>query len=157
MVAKYLLAHDIGTSGNKATLFLAEGDLIKSSTVSYGAHYFNGTWVEQEAEDWWNAVCESSRRLIYSAGIDAKDIAAVSFSGQMMGCLCVDREGNPLRPSIIWADSRAQEQARQIERKISQKEYYHISGHRNTASYGIQKLMWSGTMSRKFIKRRIRF
>lgn len=141
-MAEYLLAHDIGTSGNKATLFSTEGDLIKSSTVSYGAHYFNGTWVEQEAEDWWNAVCESSQGLIHDAGIDAKDIAAVSFSGQMMGCLCVDREGRPLRPSIIWADSRAQKQVMQIEREISQKEYYHISGHRNTASYGIQKLMW---------------
>ncbi len=142
MVAKYLLAHDIGTSGNKATLFSAEGDLVKSSTVSYGTHYFNDTWVEQEAEDWWRAVCESSRGLIHDTGIDAKDIAAVSFSGQMMGCLCVDQEGRPLRPSIIWADSRAQKQVRQIEREISQKEFYHISGHRNTASYGIQKLMW---------------
>ncbi len=142
MVMKYLLAHDIGTSGNKATLFSVEGTLIKSCTVSYEAHYFNGTWVEQEAEDWWRAVCESSKELIRSAGIDAKEIAAISFSGQMMGCLCVDRNGRPLRPSIIWADSRAQKQALKIERKISQKDYYHISGHRNTASYGIQKLMW---------------
>ncbi|MEY8508728.1 xylulokinase [Lachnospiraceae bacterium 42-17] len=141
-MSKYLLAHDIGTSGNKATLFSTEGDLIKSKTVSYEAHYFHDTWVEQEAEDWWEAVCRSSKELICDAGIEAKEIAAVSFSGQMMGCLCVDKEGRPLRPSIIWADSRAQKQVQQIEKKISQKDYYHISGHRNTASYGIQKLMW---------------
>lgn len=141
-MSKYLLAHDIGTSGNKATLFSTEGDLIKSKTVSYEAHYFHDTWVEQEAEDWWEAVCRSSKELIRDAGIEAKEIAAVSFSGQMMGCLCVDKEGRPLRPSIIWADSRAQKQVQQIEKKISQKDYYHISGHRNTASYGIQKLMW---------------
>ena len=54
-MSKYLLAHDIGTSGNKATLFSVEGDLVKSKTVSYDAHYFNDTWVEQEAEDWWHA------------------------------------------------------------------------------------------------------
>lgn len=59
-----------------------------------------------------------------------------------MGCLCVDRNGNPLRPSIIWADQRAQKQVQQIESKISQQNFYHIVGHRNTASYGIQKLMW---------------
>ncbi len=141
-MSKYLLAHDIGTSGNKATLFSTEGDLIKSKTVSYETHYFHDTWVEQEAEDWWEAVCRSSKELIRDAGIEAKEIAAVSFSGQMMGCLCVDKEGRPLRPSIIWADSRAQKQVQQIEKKISQKDYYHISGHRNTASYGIQKLMW---------------
>lgn len=138
----YILAHDLGTSGNKATLFSAEGQLIGSEVYSYDAHYFNDTWVEQNAEDWWNAVCHTSRQLIQSTGIDAKDIKAISFSGQMMGCLCVDKQGNPLRPSMIWADQRAQRQAAQIEEHISQWDFYHIVGHRNTASYGIQKLMW---------------
>jgi xylulokinase len=59
-----------------------------------------------------------------------------------MGCLCVDKRGTPLRPSMIWADQRAQRQAAQIESHISQWDFYHIVGHRNTASYGIQKLMW---------------
>ena len=139
---KYLLAHDIGTSGNKATLFTVDGKLIKSSVISYGAHYFHDTWVEQDAEDWWRAVCASSREIIESTGIQAGDIAAVSFSGQMMGCLCVDSDGNPLRPAIIWADQRSQKQVRQIERQIPQYDKNHIADHRNTASYGIQKLMW---------------
>ena len=60
----------------------------------------------------------------------------------MMGCLCVDRAGKPLRPSIIWADQRAQEESAKIEEQISQWEFYNIVGHRNTPSYGIQKLMW---------------
>ncbi|QOX65258.1 xylulokinase [Anoxybacterium hadale] len=138
----YILAHDLGTSGNKATLFSSEGQLIGSEVYSYDTHYFNDTWVEQNAEDWWSAVCHTSRKLIESTGINAKDIGAISFSGQMMGCLCVDKQGNPLRPSMIWADQRAQKQAAQIENHISQWDFYHIVGHRNTASYGIQKLMW---------------
>lgn len=141
-MGEYLLAHDIGTSGNKATLFTAEGELVKSCVISYDAHYFRDTWVEQNAEDWWRAVCSSSKKIIESTGIAAEEIEAVSFSGQMMGCLCVDKNGKPLRPSIIWADQRAREQVMRIEREISQQEFYHISGHRNTASYGIQKLMW---------------
>ena len=139
---KYILAHDLGTSGNKATLFSEKGELVGSEVFSYDAHYFNGTWVEQDAEDWWNAVCHTSKSLITITGIDPKNIAAISFSGQMMGCLCVDRNGNPLRPSMIWADQRAIKQAKQIEEHISQWDFYHIVGHRNTASYGIQKLMW---------------
>lgn len=141
-MAKYILAHDLGTSGNKATLFSDVGKLIKSEVQSYPAHYFNDTWVEQNADDWWDAVCKSSRRLIVSSGINPSEIGAISFSGQMMGCLCVDHQGKPLRPSIIWADQRAQKQAAQIEEYISQKDFYHIVGHRNTASYGVQKLMW---------------
>lgn len=141
-MTKYILAHDIGTSGNKATLFSETGKMIGSHVSSYDTHYFNSTWVEQDAEDWWKAVCISSKNLIGTLGIDAADIAVVSFSGQMMGCLCVDKSGHPLRKSIIWADQRAQKQAAQINEHISQKDFYHIVGHRNTASYGIQKLMW---------------
>lgn len=139
---RYILAHDLGTSGNKATLFSEDGRLIKSEVFSYDAHYFNDTWVEQNADDWWNAVCRTSSSLIQSTGVDPREIGAISFSGQMMGCLCVDRNGTPLRPSIIWADQRAQRQVALIEEHISQQDFYHIVGHRNTASYGIQKLMW---------------
>lgn len=141
-MAKYILAHDLGTSGNKATLFSEIGEMIGSHVSSYDTNYFNGTWVEQDAEDWWNAVCNSTKKLITSLQVNPSDIAVISFSGQMMGCLCVDKQGNPLRKSIIWADQRAQKQAAQLGEHISQKDFYHIVGHRNTASYGIQKLMW---------------
>ncbi|MFV0363977.1 MAG: xylulokinase [Suipraeoptans sp.] len=141
-MSKYLLAHDLGTSGNKATLFSTTGKLIGSSVHSYNTRYFNTTWVEQDANDWWKAVCESTKSLISETKIDASDIISVSFSGQMMGCLCVDKNGVPLRPSMIWADSRAINQVKQIEAKISQWDYYKIVGHRNTASYGLHKLMW---------------
>lgn len=141
-MTKYILAHDLGTSGNKATLFAEDGKMMGSYVASYDTDYFNGTWAEQDAEDWWNAVCQTSKKLIDTLGINPLDIAVVSFSGQMMGCLCVDKEGNPLRKAIIWADQRAQKQVAQIESHISQRDFYRIVGHRNTASYGIQKLMW---------------
>lgn len=141
-MAKYILAHDLGTSGNKATLFSEDGQLIGSKVTSYETHYFNDTWVEQDANQWWQAVCTSTKQLLQTSNIAPENIGAVSFSGQMMGCLCVDKKGVPLRPSIIWADQRAQKQSFELENYISQKDFYHIVGHRNTASYGIQKLMW---------------
>ena len=49
---KYLLAHDLGTSGNKATLFSTDGQLVKSYVESYGCHYFNNNWAEQNPEEW---------------------------------------------------------------------------------------------------------
>lgn len=139
---RYLIAHDLGTSGDKATLFDEEGRLLKSVTEAYDVHIFHGNWAEQDAKDWWKAVCKTTYALVTQSGILPEDVAAVSFSGQMMGCLCVDRAGNPLRPSIIWADQRAWQEAAELESKISQWEFYKIVGHRNTPSYGIQKLMW---------------
>ena len=86
-MAQYLLAHDLGTSGNKATLFDTDGRLIASRTSAYETNVFHNNWAEQSPDDWWRAVCESSRALL--ADVDAGDVAAVALSGQMMGCLPV--------------------------------------------------------------------
>src|SRR5699024_1540156 len=113
-----------------------------SFVSKYETYYIGNNYVEQNAESWWEAICKTTQNLIKDFKINGNDIAVVSFSGQMMGCLCVDINGNPLRHSIIWADQRAQKQALHIEKNISQEEFYSIVGHKNTPSYGIQKLMW---------------
>ena len=141
-MCRYLLAHDLGTSGNKASLFGVEGHLVKSCTAVYPVYYDQPLYAEQEADDWWRAVCESTKKLIHETHISASDIAAVSFSGQMMGCLPVDRTGKPLRRAIIWADQRAREESDEIRKHIDDEQFYKIVGHRNAPSYGIQKAMW---------------
>jgi xylulokinase len=140
---RLLLAHDLGTSGNKATLFSTEGDLLGSVTIPYDTHYFNGNWAEQEPEDWWSAVRESTNAL--AKGVDAGEVAAISFSGQMMGCVCVDRQGRPLRPAILYSDQRAVAEAQAILDRIDAGEFYRITGHRCSASYSVEKLMWVRT------------
>ena len=77
---KYILAHDLGTSGNKATLFSESGALVASEVYSYGCHYFHEIWAEQDPEDWWRAICTTTRNLIAKAAIEPAQIAAVSFS-----------------------------------------------------------------------------
>ncbi|MBE6757455.1 MAG: xylulokinase [Ruminococcaceae bacterium] len=137
---KYILAHDLGTSGNKATLFDTDGNLIKSTVYSYDLITGDNNSAEQRADDWWKAFCETSKALV--SKIDKKDVIAVSFSGQMMGCLCVDKEGNPLHNALIWADMRSTVQAEYIKRNIDADTYYNITGHRISASDSITKLMW---------------
>ncbi len=139
-MSRFILAHDLGTSGNKATLFTTEGKLVKSVTVPYGTHYFNGNWAEQDPQDWWNAVCSSTASLVH--GVNTRDLAAICFSGQMMGCLCVDRDGKPLRPAILYSDQRAVRECDSILRQIDAREFYRITGHRASASYSVEKLMW---------------
>lgn len=99
---KYLLAHDLGTSGNKATLFSIDGKLIDSKVYEYKTNWFNSGWAEQNADDWYRAVCTTTRQIVNQ--IDPKDILGVSFSGQMMGCICLNKDGEVLHNPIIWAD-----------------------------------------------------
>jgi xylulokinase len=139
-MSRYLLAHDLGTSGNKATLFGLDGELVRSVTVEYGTEYSNGNWAEQNPDDWWNAVCLSSRKLL--KGLDPKEIASVCFSGQMMGCLPIDRKGRALRSHLLYCDQRSTDQEEVLKQRVGMEEVYRITGHRASASYGITKLMW---------------
>ncbi len=139
---RYILAHDLGTSGNKATLYSEEGLQVASATVAYPTRYFNGTWAEQEPEDWWRAVCDSTRALLAQAAVAPADISGVALSGQMMGCTPVDRRGRALRPSILYCDQRATREAAALLDQISMRDFYGICGHRASASYTLEKLMW---------------
>lgn len=139
-MSKYVLAHDLGTSGNKATLFDTDGNLIKSTVFAYDLITGKNNIAEQNADDWWKAVCETSKAL--ASEVDNKDIIAISFSGQMMGCLCVDKDGTPLYNALIWADMRSTEQAEYIKQNIDSDTYYKITGHRISASDSITKFMW---------------
>ncbi|MDF2614014.1 MAG: xylB [Clostridia bacterium] len=137
---RYLLAHDLGTSGNKATLYTTDGHLVKSIVYEYETHFFNSNWAEQDPEAWWQAVAETTKAIL--TDISSKDVAAVAFSGQMQGCVCVDQTGNALRPAIIWADQRAQKETLELVNQIGMESFYKITGHRPSPAYSIEKLMW---------------
>ena len=137
---QFLISHDLGTSGDKATLFTTDGRLVRSYTASYGVHFFNGNYAEQDPENWWDAVCEATKAVL--EGEDAGRVAAMSFSAQMQGCLPVDKHGRPLRNSMIGADQRAVREAKHLEKELGGDRIYKITGHRVSASYSIEKLMW---------------
>ena len=139
-MTKYLLAHDLGTSGNKATLFDTDGALIKSVIAPYDTHYYNNNWAEQNPEDWWKAVCDSTKHLL--EGIDKKAVVAVSFSGQMQNLLCMDKGGRPLGPSIIWADMRSSKEENYIRTHMDPWKHYTTTGTQPSSGYTLEKLMW---------------
>jgi len=136
----YLLAHDLGTSGNKVTLFTTEGKLVASVTYPYKVKWRHTLWAEQDSADWYKAVCVTTKEILKEA-VDGQ-VVGVSFSGQMMGCLCVDKAGNPLMDSIIWADMRGEKEVAFIKQQIDEKRFYQITGHKNSASNSLAKFLW---------------
>ena len=138
----YIIAHDLGTTGNKATLYDREGALTGAAFAGYATEYARSGWAEQNPEDWWRAVCQSSRQLLRDTGVRRDDIACITFSGQMMGAVALDKNARPLRNAIIWADTRALEQERWIGERLAFDEVYRITGHRLSASYSLAKILW---------------
>ena len=138
----FLLAHDLGTTGNKATLFDSGGALILSAFAPYPTHYPRPGWAEQSPEDWWHAVCGSTRDILDRMPAAAPDIAAVSFSAMMNGCLLVDGLGEPLRPAIIHADTRSIAQSEQIAARVGEERAYQLTGNRIAPYFTLEKLAW---------------
>ena len=137
----YLLAHDLGTSGDKATLFHEDGTLLKSVVADYPTYYGIHGEAEQEPQELWAAVCQATRQV--TADISPKEIAAVAFTGTQNGCICLDKDGNPLRRAIIWADVRAAKQADEFAAAYGGVEACHQrTGKRPSASFSLAKLMW---------------
>lgn len=140
-MARYLLAHDLGTSADKATLFDLEGALIASSERSYPVSYCcGGLGAEQNAAMWWDAFCQNNQAVL--AGRNPRDVMAVAISGQMMACLPLDQSGVPLRPCMIWADRRAEAEAAYLQEQISARTYYTITGNCPSANYTAEKVLY---------------
>ena len=137
-----ILAHDLGTTGDKATLVAADGTLVDAVTVPYPVDFGPGGKAEQDPEDWWGAVCSATRQLLARTGRRASDVDVVSFSGQMMGAVLVDGHGDPLRPAVIWADTRATDQAAVLTERVGAERAYAITGHRLNATYTLPKIAW---------------
>ncbi len=138
----FILAHDLGTTGNKANLFDDQGQLIASHTEQYAVDYAQAGWAEQDPLAWWQAVTTSTRALLAATRSDPADIAAVTFSGQMMGIVPIDAQGQPLRPAIIWADQRAVAEADLIGARCGLENIYRRTGHRVSPAYLAAKILW---------------
>jgi xylulokinase len=137
-----LIAHDLGTTGNKATLHSSDGRIVASINQAYDTAYRRGGVVEQDPEDWWNAVCTATRLLLERSGTPASAIEGTALSGQMMGVVLVGDDGRPTRPSIIWADTRSHAQCDRLNAAVGAEHGYEILGHRLNPTYSLSKLMW---------------
>ncbi len=141
----FILAHDLGTSGDKASLHAADGRLLAARSVPYPTDFGTGGKAEQDPADWWAAFCEATRTLLQETGTRPADIACVAMSGQMMGVVMVDAHDEPLRPVIIWADTRAQREAALLAERVGFERAFDLLGHRLDASYCLPKWMWLRT------------
>jgi xylulokinase len=88
---------------------------------------------------------EATKELFQETIIDPNDIAGISFSGQMMGQVPVDKHGNLLQERVpIWADGRASEQVDQVFEKLGGYEKFYditLQGH-NPMLYALFRVMW---------------
>ena len=139
-LSSYILAHDLGTSGDKATLFTVDGDFVATVTTAYPKYSFPDGGVEQDPEDWWRAVCLSTKTLL--VGRDPADVVVVGFDGTFPNCLCLDACDSPITRARIWQDVRAAPESDELERGVDTAWLHTFSNARIGADKTAAKLVW---------------
>ena len=139
-----IISFDLGTGGNKASLYSAEGQCLASAFEPYPTYYPQVGWHEQAPEDWWRAVVASTRKLLANSEVNPAEILALSISGHSLGAVPVDREGKLLRKTTpIWSDIRAQDQVKDFFSRVDPDKWYLTTGNGFPAAcYTVFKGMW---------------
>jgi xylulokinase len=142
MTEKYIIAHDTGTSGNKAVLTDLQGRILHTCYAPYAVEYPRRDWAEQDPDALWSAVADTTRRLIREAGIAPAEILGVGVSAQMFNVLPVDARGRPLTKMLSWLDVRSTRQADRILTQVTADFLLRHTGNVPTAKDIIPKILW---------------
>lgn len=139
-----ILAYDLGTGGNKASLYEVSGKCLASSFAPYETLYPRSGSHEQRPDDWWDSVVKSTRILLEESGVDPREIECLAISGHSLGVVPINKEGQLLRKSVpIWSDSRAREQADVFFQDTDPDEWYKTTGNGFPRElYSVFKILW---------------
>ena len=111
MARRYLLGFDVGSSSVKASLVDADTGVCAADAFfperEAPITAVKAGWAEQDPQMWWDNAKFALQKVMHVANVKGEEIKAIGISYQMHGLVCVDKNLQVLRPSIIWCDSRA--------------------------------------------------
>ena len=109
---KHVMTFDIGTTGVKTCVFEISDTirLLGAASAGYGLYVFPDGGAEQDTEEWWQALCATSKQALAEANVEPEKIEGISFCSQMQGLVLVDKEGNAVRRPMSYMDQRAREE-----------------------------------------------
>ena len=112
---KYALAYDIGTTGVKTCLFGIDKtvELLADAIEGYELYVFPDGGAEQDPDEWWAAMCKTTKEIFTKADVTPDDIDGISFCSQMQGLVLVDKDGLPIRRAMSYMDQRARKELKE--------------------------------------------
>ena len=137
-----LLGIDLGTSSVKALLMDERGQELGFGAQGYGIEKLRPEYAEQSPERWWTAAAGAVARALAASGVRPEEVAGIGLSGQMHGLVALDSRGRPVRPAVIWADQRTEDQVRLIDERIGRSRFGAVTGNRPAAGFFLPSLLW---------------
>ncbi|OQW46650.1 MAG: xylulokinase [Proteobacteria bacterium SG_bin6] len=132
------LGIDIGTSAVKAVMVDGDGEVFAQTQAALSVHRPRPGWSEQHPDDWWSATQQS---VIALPARGRAAVRAIGLSGQMHGATLLGADDRPLRPAILWNDSRAAAACAEMERREPASR--RITGNAAMPGFTAPKLLWA--------------
>ena len=123
---KYILAIDHGTGGPKTAIVSTHGEVVDWAFQEVPLHVEKGGGVEQDPNDWWNAIIKTAKQVINNGKVSVNDIVGVCNSSQWSGTVALDKDGNHLMNSIIWMDTRGAPYMKKFHKSLIQVSGYSV-------------------------------
>ena len=114
---KYVIGVDAGTESIRVGVFSSDGHLIGTSAVPYETSFPKPGWAEQHPHDWWASLGTACQKALLKSGISVNDIAAIAIDSTACSVIALNERFDPIRPCLLWMDSRSSSQTLEILRK----------------------------------------
>ena len=104
----YIIVYDFGTSSVKTCLFKIDSEIciVASSTATYGLYISDDGGAEQDTQEWWDALCHTTKELFKKSGVKNSEIGGLAFCSQMQGTVLVDKNANAVRRPMNYLDQK---------------------------------------------------
>ena len=140
---KYILALDLGTTGNRAILFNSQGASVGQAYKELPQYYPHPGWLEHDAEEIWEDTYTMIERVFRDTGISASNVEAIGLTVQRETCLLWDKTtGKPLHKAIVWQDRRTASLCRELAAKGEAEKVKMRTGLILDAYFSATKLSW---------------
>jgi ribulose kinase len=138
-----LLSLDLGTEGARVGAFSQDGVSLGSVHKPYTTTFPRPGWAEQDPAQWWESCVSATRELLAGdACRNAGAVVALASSTTASTVAVVDEGGTPLRPAILWMDSRASHEADSTATAAKDHKILAWSGGSDAAEWLLPKAMW---------------
>ncbi|MFX0072367.1 MAG: FGGY-family carbohydrate kinase [Candidatus Hermodarchaeota archaeon] len=153
----YIASLDLGTTGCRTFIFNLAGEIIASHYQEWESYYPTPSYVEQDANAWWNSIKLTTEAAIKKSGIDKTEIVSVSVTNQRETIVPIDIDGNPIHNALVWQDRRTTDQVEFIKKKIGPDKIYKTTGLTIDPYFSATKILWFKDKKPEIYKRTHKF
>jgi len=138
----YLVGIDVGTSGARALVCDATGQVVATATAEYPCYTPRALWSEQDPRDWWAGTCRAVREALAEAGTDGSQVKGIGLSGQMHGLVMLDAGHEVIRPAILWNDQRTAAECAEMTETIGYERLIELACNPALTGFTAPKILW---------------